>query len=73
LDYTYFGYFPNAKIPDLGDLDTDRKIIIKCILNILACGLDSSGPGQGLLVGCCEHGKSSSIKYGAFLGQMSDC
>jgi hypothetical protein len=33
------------------------------------CGLDSSGPGQGPVAGCCEHGNelSGSIKWGELL------
>jgi len=39
------------------------------------CGLDSSGSGEGLVVGCCEHGNEpwGSIKGGEFLDQVSDC
>jgi hypothetical protein len=36
-------------------------------------GLDSSGPEQGPVVGCCEHGNkhSGSIKGGEFHDQLS--
>jgi hypothetical protein len=38
------------------------------------CGLDSSGSGQGPVVGSCEHGNypSGSIKGGEFLDYVSD-
>jgi hypothetical protein len=38
-------------------------------------GLDSSGSGQGLVAGSCEHGNepSGSIKGGEFLHYLRDC
>jgi hypothetical protein len=37
--------------------------------------MDASGLGWGPVVGCCVHGdeRSSSIKGGEFLDQLSDC
>jgi hypothetical protein len=39
-----------------------------------SCGLDSSGLGEGPLVGSCEHGTEplGFIKGGEFLGYMSN-
>jgi hypothetical protein len=39
------------------------------------CRLDSSGSGQGPVIGSCVHsnGPSSSIKVGEFPDQLSDC
>jgi len=38
-------------------------------------GLDSSGPGQGLVLGCCEHSSEPSgfLKGREFCDQLSDC
>jgi hypothetical protein len=42
---------------------------IRMDLRVRGCGLDTSGSGLGLLVGCCEHGNEPpvSIKCGEFL------
>jgi hypothetical protein len=42
---------------------------------MVECGLNSSGSGQGPVVGYCEHGNgpSGSIKDGEILDQLSDC
>jgi hypothetical protein len=39
------------------------------------CGLDSSGSGQGPVVGSCDYSNeiSGSIKRGEFRDQLSDC
>jgi hypothetical protein len=39
------------------------------------CELDSSGSGQGPVVGSCEHDSepSGSVKGGEFLNWVSDC
>jgi len=44
----------------LVDPGVDGKVIIKATRNPCGCGLDPSGPKQGLVVGCCEQGNELS-------------
>jgi hypothetical protein len=46
----------------LEDINTDKNIILKWILNCMMGGLDSSVPGLRLVIGSREHGTEPSTK-----------
>jgi len=65
--YVYTSYTDRKYF--LRDLDVDGRIILKWILGLIWCGLNSYGLGQVPMVSCCDHDNepSSTIKSWKFL------